>query len=328
MKRILIVKLTSLGDMVFTLPVVTDLLRAYPGVRIDWVADDYCAAVPRWNPNVERVIAPPLRRFKKTRSWADLRQIFGALRELRREKYDVVIDLHGVYKSAIVSFLARAKKRYGYPVAELGEAGARFAYSDLFPPHRESDCARERMRYAASQGLGYKIRAEREYGLRLPPGVPAEATRGPYAMIFHATSADTKKWPQQDWTAVGRMLSARGLRVLLPWGSDKERGEAEAIAAGIPTAEVMPRMSITECTQMIERATLVAGTDTGLVHIAEALGRPTVMLFTETSQFLYGVNVPGRAVALGGDGVVPRLEEVLAAVESVLPGQAAQARLA
>lgn len=322
MKRILIVKLTSLGDMVFTLPVVTDLKRAYPGVTIDWIADEYCSVVPGWCPDVERVISVPLRRYKQTRSKADLKRIAGALRELRREKYDAVLDLHGVYKSAIASFLARTKRRFGYPVAELGEAGARYAYTDVFPPHRDPDCARERMRYAASRGLGYTIRPEREYSLKLPDGAPAEADKGPYAMIFHATSADTKKWPQQDWMAVGRLLSERGLRVLLPWGSDKERAEAEAIAEGIPTAEVMPRMSITQCTQMIQRAALVAGTDTGLVHIAEALGRPTVMLFTETSQHLYGVNEPGRAVALGGHGVIPQRDEVLAAVESVLPSRA------
>src|SRR5215472_5684754 len=132
MKRILIVKLTSLGDMVFTQPLVADLQRAFPGVKIDWIADSYCADVPRWNPNIDRVIAAPLRAFKKSRKWSDLRGIFAALWQLRREKYDAVLDVHGVYKSAIVSFLARTRHRYGYPVEELGESGASFAYNHVF----------------------------------------------------------------------------------------------------------------------------------------------------------------------------------------------------
>lgn len=198
MKRILIVKLTSLGDMVFTQPLVADLQRAFPGVKIDWIADAYCADVPRWNPNIERVISAPLRGFKKKRSWAGLREIFRALRELRREKYDAVLDVHGVYKSAIVSFLARTRHRYGYPVEELGESGARFAYNHIFAPYIEADSSRQRMRRAVSRAFGFELSDEMDYGLVMPPDTPALADKGPYAMLFHATSSEEKKWPVAD----------------------------------------------------------------------------------------------------------------------------------
>lgn len=318
MKRILIVKLTSLGDMVFTQPLVADLQRAFPGVKIDWIADSYCADVPRWNPNIDRVIAAPLRAVKKSRKWSDLRAIFGALRELRREKYDAVLDVHGVYKSAIVSFLARTRHRYGYPVGELGESGARFAYNHIFAPYIDADCARQRMRRAVSKAFGFALTKEMDYGLEMPPDTPALAEKGPYAMLFHATSSEEKKWPVADWISVGSAISARGLRVLVPWGNDAERNEAETIAASVPGAEVMPRLSITGVAQMVGKASLVVGMDTGFVHIADALRRPTIILFTQTSRHLYGVNVPGRAVSLGGDGVVPGRAEVLAAIDEVL----------
>ncbi|RWA51086.1 ADP-heptose--LPS heptosyltransferase [Cupriavidus sp. UYMSc13B] len=318
MKRILIVKLTSLGDMVFTQPLVADLQRAFPGVKIDWIADAYCADVPRWNPNIERVISAPLRGFKKSRNWAGLRAIFSALRELRREKYDAVLDVHGVYKSAIVTFLARTRKRYGYPVEELGESGARFAYNHVFQPFVEEDCARQRMRRAVSRALGYALTREMDYGLEMPADTPAPAAKGPYAMLFHATSSEEKKWPVADWISVGSAISARGLRVLVPWGNDAERKEAETIAASVPNAEVMPRLSITGVAQMVGKASLVVGMDTGFVHIADALRRPTVILFTTTSRHLYGVDAPGRAVSLGGGGVVPRRDQVLAAIDEVL----------
>jgi heptosyltransferase-1 len=132
MKRILIVKVTSLGDIVETQPVVSDLRRAFPSAKIDWAADAAFADIIRWNPAVDRVLSAPLRKFKKARSWADLKDIAASIGELRAEKYDVVLDIHGVYKSAIIAFLARGRRRYGYKNRDLGELGAAFAYNKRF----------------------------------------------------------------------------------------------------------------------------------------------------------------------------------------------------
>ena len=157
MKRILLIKITSLGDMVHTLPLVHDLRRAYPGAKIDWVADASCADIPRWTVGIDRVIAPPLRQFKKNgKKWRDLRGILGAVRELRREPYNVAIDVHGVYKSAIVARLSRTRRRLGYAAEFLGESRAEFAYTELFGPHGDADC-RHKMRLVVANALGYEI---------------------------------------------------------------------------------------------------------------------------------------------------------------------------
>ncbi len=133
MKRILLIKITSLGDMVHTLPLVSDLRRAYPDAAIDWVADALVRGHSALGHRRDRVIAPPLRQFKKNgKKWKDLQGILRAVQELRREKYDVVVDVHGVYKSAIVARLARAPRRFGYAAEFLGEAKAEFAYTDIF----------------------------------------------------------------------------------------------------------------------------------------------------------------------------------------------------
>jgi heptosyltransferase-1 len=136
-------------------------------------------------------------------------------------------------------------------------------------------------------------------------------------MLFHATSAEIKKWPAERWIAVGRVLAERGYRVQLPWGSPAERGQSEALARGIPGAEVLPRMTITECAQRVEAAALVVGTDTGFVHIAHALGRPSVMLFTATWREHFEIAEPGRALSVGMQGVVPTVDEVLTAIDEV-----------
>ncbi|MGO4305945.1 lipopolysaccharide heptosyltransferase I [Cupriavidus sp. RAF12] len=324
MKRILLIKITSLGDMVHTLPLVSDLRRAYPGAAIDWVADASCADIPSWTVGVDRVIAPPLRQFKKNgKQWKDLRGILRAVRDLRREKYDVVVDVHGVYKSAIVARLARAPRRFGYAAEFLGEAKAVFAYTDIFGPHGDATC-RHKMRLVVANALGYEIEPPEVCDLRVPaPATPLNTDGVPRAMLFHATSAEIKKWPQANWIQVGQALAARGYRVQLPWGSAKEHEESQALAAAIPDAEVLPRMSITECAQRVDAAALVVGMDTGFVHLADALGKPTVMLFTATSCAHFGVQRPGQSVSIGDNGAPPSVDAVMAAIGQVTQSPAA-----
>lgn len=318
MKRILIVKVTSLGDIVQAQPVVSDLHRAYPGVTIDWAADESFAEVLRWNPGIDRVLCAPLRRFKKARNLDDLRAIVASIRELRRERYDVVLDIHGVYKSAIIAFLARGRRRYGYQAGDLGERGAAFAYTHRFN-RRDTSNAWHAMRLAVSEALGYAIGSRPHFGLRLPGALPPRSPgdSAPRAMFFHATSADVKKWPAQHWIEVGRELVARGFQISLPWGSERERSEAAVIAAGVPGAEVLPKLSVTECAQFIDAADLVVGTDTGFVHLAYALEKPTVMIFSATSRSHFGINLPGQAISVGDEGRAPSVREVLDAIDGV-----------
>jgi heptosyltransferase-1 len=325
MKRILVVKITSLGDIVQAQPIVSDLRRAYPGVRVDWAADESFAEVLRWNPGIDRVLCAPLRRFKQARSLNDLRTIAASIGELRREHYDLVLDIHGMYKSAITAFLARSRCRYGYRAENLGERGAAFAYTHRFK-RCEAANAWHSMRVSVSDALGYALEAVPRFGLHLPPAAVEHARRSsaPRAMFFHATSSAVKKWAVQHWIEVGRALSARGFEIALPWGSEDERAEAVLIAAGIPGAEVLPKLSVTECAQRAALTDLVVGTDTGFVHLAYALEKPTVMIFTATSRSHFGIDLPGRAVSVGDQGRAPDPSEVLQAIDQVYqPGATA-----
>lgn len=320
MNRVLIVKVTSLGDIIQGQPIVTDLHRAYPGIAVDWAADAAFADVPRWNPGIDRVLCAPLRRFKKGRSLADFKAIAASISTLRRVKYDAVIDVHGVYKSAIIAFLARGGSRYGYCSADLGEKGAAFAYTKRFAP-REGLNAWDGLRKTVSDAFGYSIDSAPCFDLRIP--APSEisevANKGPFAMFFHAASSDLKKWPIDRWHLIGRHLMAHGVRAALPWGSESERAEAVAIANGIPGAVVLPRLSVEQIAQHIDVAALVVGTDTGFVHLASALRKPTVMIFTATSRSHFGVSTPSCSLSVGDEGRPPRVEEVRDALGAVWP---------
>jgi heptosyltransferase I len=321
MKRILIVKVTSLGDIVESQPVVADLLRAYPGVKVDWVADAMFADVARWNAGIDRVLSAPLRRFKRRRTWQDFKAIASAIGELRAERYDAVIDIHGVYKSAIISSLARSSRRLGYETPYLGERGAAFAYTERFP---RPDCnAWHGIRVSVADALGYRLEEPPVYNLRVPcpEGSMVRTGTAPVAMLFHATSSDEKKWPSAHWATLARKLIASGLRIVLPWGTPKERHEAALIASQAPGATILPPMSVLEVAQMIETATLVVGVDTGFTHLAQALGRRTVMIFVATSQHHNGIHAPPRCVPVGDEGNPPSVTDVLRAIGETDIGQ-------
>ncbi|SDG66577.1 heptosyltransferase-1 [Paraburkholderia phenazinium] len=324
MKRILIVKVTSLGDIVQALPVIADIKRAFPGVQVDWAADEAFAEVVHWSQSVDRVLCAPLRRFKKARRWADFKAIAASIGELRAYRYDYIIDIQGVYKSAIIAFLARSSRRFGYRNKDLGERGAAFAYTGRFGP-RPLGNAWQGMRISVGEVLGYQPEGPAVYDLKLPEaGAPvfdaadsSAATAAPIAALFHATSKDDKKWPVAHWAAVGCELVQRGFRVVLPWGSSGEREAAVEIAAQVPGATVLPQLSVTEIAQMIDACSLVIGTDTGFVHVAHALQKRTVMIFVATSPEHFGIEAPFRSISIGDGHSVPPVSEALQAIDYV-----------
>jgi heptosyltransferase-1 len=318
MKRILIVKVTSLGDVIQAQPVVSDLKRAFPGVQVDWAVDESFAEVARWNQGIDRVLAAPLRRFKKARRWSDFKSIAQSIGELRAHRYDVVCDIHGVYKSAIIAFLARSGRRLGYRSKDLGERGAAFAYTGRFVPPRDRN-AWNGMRETISTALGYPLDGPAEYNLRIPePAKPIVEPDGRrLAVLFHAASKDDKKWPAEHWIAVTRELVQRGFHVVVPWGSPAEREEALAIVDQVDGVDLLPKLSVTEIAQLIAASDFVIGVDTGFVHLAHALKKRTVMIFIATSREAFGNHTPFRSVSIGDGNSVPPVSEALAAIDHV-----------
>jgi heptosyltransferase-1 len=313
MPRILLVKTSSLGDVVHNLPAASDIAAVFPDARIDWVVEELFAPIPRMHRHVERVIPVALRRWRTAWWRPDTRdEAASFLRELRQARYDVILDSQGLFKSAIIARAAHGL-RCGLDWHSAREP-LRLFYDRVFRVPRERHAV-ERNRELAARAFGYNGHRPVDYGIQAPEtsfawlGVPR------YAVLVHGTSAPEKVWTEQRWIALGRALRDSETVAVLPWGSANERARSARLAAAIPGAVVTPALGISEVAALLAGARCVAGVDTGLTHLAAALGVATVGIYTATSPDRTGVYGSARAVNLGAPGAPPEPDAVLEALD-------------
>ncbi len=316
MKKILLVKTSSLGDVVHNLPVASDLRAALPAAEIDWVVEESLAAIPRLHPAVANVLPVAIRRWRASLLDGGTRaEIRAFLKGLRQTEYDAIIDTQGLLKSAVLARAARGV-RHGLDFASAREPLSLFydrTYSVPWTMH-----AVERNRTLVARALGYSVPASIDYGVSAPAANFAWLPGGAYAVLAHATSARAKLWPAERWTELGARLGERGQRCVLLWGDDPERLRAEEIARSIAGAVVAPRLSLVDAAAVLAGSRAVIGVDTGLTHLAAALKVPTVGIYCATDPAATGLYGCARALNLGGVGTPPSAREALAALERLL----------
>ena len=310
--RVLFVKLSSLGDVIHHFPAVTDLARHRPGARVAWAVEEAYAELVRLHPGVREVIPVGLRGLRgdvlDRGRWRRLRE---SRRLLARGGWDYVIDSQGLLKSALVARAAQGIS-FGMDRASARERLAARFYDVKLPVARERHAV-ERNRDLVAQVFGYRPHPEADYGLAMPPAAPTWAPQSRYAVLLHAASREAKRWPDAHWAALGKLLAQGGYACVLPGGSDAERAQAARLAAAIPGASAAPAARLGEIAALLAGAELVAGVDTGLTHLAVALGRPTAGIYCSTRPELTGLH--GRSgVNLGGPGRAPSVEAVAAAL--------------
>jgi heptosyltransferase I len=311
MPRILLIKTSSLGDVVHNLPVVSDLVSALPGVVIDWVVEESFAAIPRLHPGVLRVLPVAQRRWRRSpwqaQVWRELRQFLCGL---RLQEYDFVIDTQGLLKSA---WIARAARGLRHGLDRISSREPLGWFYDRVHHVPWGQHAVERNRQLAALALGRAVSGAAEYGIHAEGPLPAELDGQPHAVLLHATSAANKLWSEADWIELGTALAARDLICVLPWGTPAEHERSERLAARIPRAMVPERLNIEVLAPLLARARIVAGTDTGLTHLAGALGAPTLGIYCATDPAATGLYACRRARNLGGADHPPSAKEVIAA---------------
>ena len=283
--RTLIIKTSSLGDVLHTLPAVTDAARHKPAMRFDWVVEEAFAEVPAWHAAVDEVMPVAIRRWKHQLLHA-LRsgEPQALVRRLRSHQYEHVIDAQGLIKSAVMARLARGS-RSGLDRDSAREPLAARAYDHRFAVARNQHAV-QRVRQLFAAALDYPLpQTPPDYGIK--KHFPDRA-RQSYLVFLHGTTWATKHWPDDYWLSLAAMATAAGRQVRIPWGNRTEQQRAEKIAAVSDAVEVMPRMSLGELAALIAAAAAVVGVDTGLVHLAAALGTPCITLYGSTDPGLIG----------------------------------------
>lgn len=322
--NILLVRVSSLGDVLHNLPMVADIARHFPDANIDWVVEEGYVSLVRLNPRVRTIIPFALRRWRKSlgkpETRAEIKAFFSALRQ---QQYDYVFDTQGLLKTGIIMGAARVVKggrKVGLANGSEGsgyEGISRFFHTHSIPLDPRTHAV-ARGRLVAGAALGYAVDTPADFGL---PELPADAPRpswmpaGPYAVYFHGTARDAKKWAPQNWIELGHKLAP--MPILLPWGSPKEKAEADTLAASLPNAQVLPKLSMADAVLLARHAALAVGVDTGLTHIAAAFTRPTVEIYADSPRWKTEGNWSPKIINLGDRGTPPTMAEVLAAANSL-----------
>jgi heptosyltransferase-1 len=324
--KILLVRVSSLGDVLHNLPMVADILRHHPDARIDWVVEEGYVSLVRLNPHVRKIIPFALRRWRRGLGDSATRaELKGFFRELRAEQYDYVFDTQGLIKTGII--MAAARVRPGGHKVGMANGTEDSGYEGLSRIFHSKSVKVERRAHAVARGrevaaaaLGYSIDSAPDFGLPAPIAAerPDWLPREDYAVFFHGTARDAKKWASANWIATGQALAP--MPVLLPWGSPREKAEAEAIAAALPNARLLPRLSMMEAVTLARFAGLAVGVDTGLTHIAAAFVRPTVEIYCDSPKWKTEGNWSPRIVNLGDDKAPPSAQDVIAAARNLLVG--------
>lgn len=293
--RVLIIKTSSLGDIIHTLPALTDAKLALPEVYFDWLIEDSYVEIPQWNKYVDHIIPIALRRWRK-QPWralmsGEIKQFF---QQLRANSYDIVIDAQALVKSALVTRLAKGT-HCGYDGQSVRGKFANLAYEKTFSVDQKLH-AIKRIRLLFAQALGYEyVDNMPDYGIETQRFLPVPtALPNEYVIFIHNASWTSKLWPEAYWAALIKEITTLGHYVLLPWGNLQEQQRAQRLAsvAVDNKAVILPKLKLSEMATVIKNAKAAVFVDTGFGHLAAALNIPAVSLYGATDTALIGTIGP------------------------------------
>lgn len=281
--RILLIKTSSMGDLIHTMPALAEAQRHIPELSVDWVVEEGFATIPNWHPAVNRVLPVAIRRWRKKPLAFTKDPLWQAFRQyLKQQQYDHIIDAQGLFKSAWLGRFAKGK------FSGLNRHSAREPLASLFYQNKVDvpfgQHATDRVRQLFAGVLGYSAKDEwLDYGLKAVKGRELSTAQQPYVVFVHGTTWATKHWPESYWRELAEKFTDQGMAVKVPWGSQAEKQRAERICAGLNLAEVLPPGNLTDVKNIISGAQGAVSVDTGLAHLTAALSIPNVSLFGPTN---------------------------------------------
>ena len=342
--KALLIKMSSLGDVVHALPALSAAQQN--GVRFDWVVEEAYRPIIEGHAAVDRVVPIAWRRWRRVpwRFHDEMRAFHKALTAVR---YDLVLDAQGLVKSAVVALLARGREKVGFARGDVREVAAAWAYGRGVSVSRQQHAIdRQRQLFAGAFGYANEVPLVDDFGLRAGEtaavadcgdavqardadaalagvgrgqSVGLTATPQPavglgqgwaenQCVFLHGSTWPSKLWPEAMWIDLVRRATAAGLEPLLPWGNESERSRARHIAEQ-GGGRVLDALELDGWIALLRCARLVIGVDSGLTHLAAALGAPTLALHGATSAALTGCRGARARVLASAFGCVPCLSK-------------------
>jgi len=317
MQKILLVKTSSMGDVVHNLPVIRDIKTHFPQTQIDWMVEETFAPIPSMHTGVCTVIPVAFRRWRRTiaapSTWTEVRAF---RRKLCQQEYDVILDTQGLIKSALLTRQARGL-RCGYDKISARESLAALFYNKTFSVPWGVH-AIERNRQLVAKALNYVPDSGVDFGISVTATELLWSPPKNYAVLLHGCSVKNKLWAQRSWVRLGVYLATKGIISILPWGSHEEYARSVLLSRQISGAISPEQLGLGSVAGLLARARVVVGVDTGLSHLAVALGRPAVGIYCATDPRETGLHGHDKIVNLGNIASPPDVATVIAALEKLL----------
>jgi len=279
--RVLVIKMSSLGDVIHSLPALTDVKKRFPEVVFDWAVEPTFSEIPKLHSDVDKIITVPYRAWRKDKKGASFFAFIKAIRkQCPKEGYDMIIDAQGLLKSALLACCIKGK-RVGYSWGSGRESWASlFYHKRVKVTWKQHAVIRARKLFA--HAFGYEVPKDTpDYGLNKPKAI-VPLPKLPYMVFLHGTTWVNKHWPEAYWRELAQIATSEGRAVLLPWGNEAEKVRAIKVAKDIPNAQVLPKLSLVELMSVLANAQGVVSVDTGLCHLTAALGTLNVSLYGPT----------------------------------------------
>ncbi|VFP88691.1 lipopolysaccharide heptosyltransferase RfaC [Candidatus Erwinia haradaeae] len=289
--RVLIIKTSSMGDVIHSLPALTDAMLMLTNTRFDWVVEEDFSEIPSWHPAVYKVIPVAIRRWRKNWFSYQVRKERERFRnELQLNKYDVIIDAQGLIKSAwLITRLAQGI-RHGGDFLSVKESLSSLIY-DKRHLIKKKQHAVQRIRVLFSKSLNYLLPTTyADYSISHCFSKSHNKDTNQYLVFLHSTTRTSKHWPEHNWRELITSIHNNGLHIKLPWGADHERQRAKRLAQGFNYVEILPKLSLEKLASILVNARAIVSVDTGLSHLASALNRPNITLYGPTNHKLIGIN--------------------------------------
>jgi len=297
-QRILIVRLSSLGDIIHTLPAVLLLKKMYPKAMLHWIVKENYAEVFKEVDFVDKVIPLDIEKWKKEFFTKEtITQIFEISKKLKDTKYELAIDFQGSIKSGFISLLSRAPVRLSFSPFYCREPLAAFFANVWVKPKELKMCHKVEKNIKLLEPLNIK-RHQVEFGLKVPPKSKKLQEFFENSNFLNSKSAfvalnpgarwETKRWPTKHWVALTERLAKSGLTPILIWGPGEEKIVNEIVKEASFPPVVAPPTTLGELISFIANTDLFIAGDTGPLHIAAALGVPVIGLYGPTDPRLNG----------------------------------------